>query len=201
MILVVDNYDSFTFNLVHLFASIDSAVRVVANDELSVDDVVNASPRGIILSPGPGRPRDAGITLALIARVAHRVPMLGVCLGHQCIAEAFGGRIVHAERLMHGRTSLVSHDGRGVFRGIPSPFTAMRYHSLLVDAASVPEGFSVTATTDEGEIMGLRSEDGLLEGVQFHPESFLSEHGSLLARNFLDRVATFSVASVAKPGQ
>lgn len=201
MILVVDNYDSFTFNLVQLFACIERDVRVVRNDERTVEQIEALAPAGILLSPGPGRPEGAGITLSLIAKFAHRTPILGVCLGHQSIAEAFGAKVVHAERLMHGRTSPVSHDGKGVFRGMPSPFTAMRYHSLIVDPATIPPGFSVTASTDEGEVMGLRSNDELLEGVQFHPESFMSEHGAIFARNFVDRVSARGVASLGKPGQ
>ncbi len=194
MILFIDNYDSFTYNLVQLFASLAADVRVVANDELSVSDIARMQPAGIVLSPGPGTPRDAGVTLDVVRSLGNRIPMLGVCLGHQAIAEAFGGRVVHADRLMHGRTSPVKHDGQGIFRGVPSPFTAMRYHSLIVEAESVPTDFVVSARTDEGEIMGLRSKNHALEGVQFHPESFLSEYGAVLARNFIDRVNRFGVA-------
>jgi para-aminobenzoate synthetase component 2 len=196
VILFIDNYDSFTYNLVQLFAAIDGDVKVVRNDELSVAEVVRMQPSGIVLSPGPGTPRDAGITLDVIRACANRIPMLGVCLGHQCIAEAFGGRVVHADRLMHGRVSPVSHDGQGIFRNVPTPFTAMRYHSLLVAPDSVPAAFTVSARTAEGEIMGLRSQNHALEGVQFHPESFLSEHGSVLAGNFLAKARAFNVASL-----
>ncbi|MEO0325557.1 MAG: aminodeoxychorismate/anthranilate synthase component II [Myxococcota bacterium] len=188
MILVVDNYDSFTFNLVQYLLELGAEVEVHRHDAppvASVDAVRRLAPRGVLLGPGPGRPGDAGITPAL-ADGALGLPVLGVCLGHQAIGEAFGARIVHAQRLMHGRTSPVVHDGRGVFRGLPSPFTATRYHSLVVDAASLPACLEVSARSDDEEIMGLRHRELPLEGVQFHPESFLTEHGHALLRSWLE---------------
>ncbi len=188
MIVVVDNYDSFTFNLVQLLGELGADTRVVANDAVTPREIALLAPRGILLSPGPGAPDDAGVTLAVIRELAGRVPMLGVCLGHQCIAVAFGARVVRAERLMHGRTSLIHHAGRGVFRGLPTPFTATRYHSLIVDRASVPEALEITAWTEEGEVMGLCHRELAVEGVQFHPESFLTEHGHALLGAFLARL-------------
>ncbi len=188
MILVVDNYDSFTFNLVQYLLELGAEVEVHRHDDdavASVDAVRSRAPRGVLLGPGPGRPADAGITPTL-ARGELGLPVLGVCLGHQAIGEAFGGRIVHAQRLMHGRTSPVEHDGRGVFRGLPSPFTATRYHSLVVEDATLPASLEVSARSDDGEIMGLRHRELPLEGVQFHPESFLTEHGHALLRAWLE---------------
>ena len=188
-VLVVDNYDSFTYNLVQYLAELGADVEVRRNDAITVADVDREAPDGILLGPGPGGPEDAGVTLALIAARADRIPMLGVCLGHQCIAHAFGGRIVRAGRLMHGRTSPISHVGTGVFTDLPDPFTATRYHSLLVDETSVPEALEVHAwcLEDSGrrEIMGLRHRTFPLEGVQFHPESFLTDHGHTLLGNWL----------------
>ena len=186
-ILVVDNYDSFTYNLVQYLAELGADVEVRRNDAVSVEDA--DAFEGILLGPGPGGPEDAGVTLALIGARAQRIPMLGVCLGHQCIAHAFGGRVVRAGRLMHGRTSPISHTGAGVFQGLPDPFTATRYHSLLVDETCVPEELEVHAwcleESGRREIMGLRHRDYPLEGVQFHPESFLTDHGHRLLGNWL----------------
>jgi anthranilate synthase component II len=184
MILVVDNYDSFTFNLVQALESLGAAAEVVRNDALTVEDVERRAPDRLLLSPGPKGPREAGISVDLVRRLAGRLPIFGVCLGHQCIAEAFGASIVRARRPMHGKTSPVGHDGRGVFDGLPNPLTGMRYHSLVVDEATLPADLRVSARTD-GEIMGLRHATLAVEGVQFHPESYRTEAGLELLRNFL----------------
>ncbi|MCA1799430.1 MAG: aminodeoxychorismate/anthranilate synthase component II [Xanthomonadaceae bacterium] len=189
MLLMIDNYDSFTFNLVQYLCELGSKVEVRRNDAISPDEVERLAPSHIVISPGPGTPDDAGVSLALVERFAGRVPILGVCLGHQAIGQAFGGRVVHARRVMHGKTSRVRHDGRGAFAGLPQGFTATRYHSLVVDAGTVPACLEVTAWTDDGdggdEVMGLRHREFPVEGVQFHPEAILTEHGKLLLRNFL----------------
>jgi anthranilate synthase/aminodeoxychorismate synthase-like glutamine amidotransferase len=184
-VLVVDNYDSFTYNLVQCVLALGADCVVRPNDAISVADVRDAKADGLLISPGPGTPEQAGATLELIRALAGSVPMLGVCLGHQALAQAFGARIERAPAPVHGKTSPVSHDGRGVFRGLPSPFHATRYHSLLVASGSVPPGFEITARTAEGEIMGLREPQLRLEGVQFHPESILTEHGPQLVQNWL----------------
>lgn len=189
MILVVDNYDSFTYNLVQYLAQAGAVVRVHRNDALSVDEIAQLDPEGILISPGPGTPDAAGVSVAIVERLAGRIPILGVCLGHQTIGQVYGGRVVRAARLMHGRTSPILHRGEGVFHGLPSPFTATRYHSLLVERESLPEALEVTAWTEEGEIMGLRHRELDVEGVQFHPESFLTEHGHALLGNFLSRLS------------
>jgi anthranilate synthase/aminodeoxychorismate synthase-like glutamine amidotransferase len=188
MILVIDNYDSFTYNLVQYLGELGAAVVVYRNDELRIDQVRALRPEGILISPGPGNPDEAGISLELLASMSSEVPILGVCLGHQAIGQAFGGRVVRAQRLMHGRTSPILHDGTGVFAGLPSPFTATRYHSLIVERASLGDALRVTAWTDEGEIMGLAHRSLPVEGVQFHPESFLTEHGHAMLENFLTRL-------------
>jgi anthranilate synthase/aminodeoxychorismate synthase-like glutamine amidotransferase len=188
MIVVIDNYDSFTYNLVQYLGELGAAVAVYRNDELRVDQVRALRPEGILISPGPGNPDEAGITLELLATLSSEVPILGVCLGHQAIGQAFGGRVVRAQRLMHGRTSPILHDGTGVFAGLPSPFTATRYHSLIVDRASLNDSLRVTAWTAEGEIMGLAHRTLPVEGVQFHPESFLTEHGHAMLETFLRRL-------------
>lgn len=188
MIVVVDNYDSFTYNLAHYLAQLGARVEVVLNDAVDVDELAAMGPEGVLFSPGPGAPDDAGITLACVERFAGSVPLFGVCLGHQAIARAYGGQIVRAERLMHGRTSPIEHRGRGVFHDLPSPLTAARYHSLIVDRRSIPDVLEVTAWTAQGEVMGLRHRELEVEGVQFHPESFLTEHGHALLENFLERL-------------
>ena len=185
MILVIDNYDSFTYNLVQYLGELGAVVEVRRNDVIAVDEVKLLAPEGILLSPGPGDPDAAGITLDVIARYAGEIPILGVCLGHQSIAQAFGAKVVRASRLMHGRTSPIEHDGRGVFQGLPRPFTATRYHSLIVDASTMGADLEMTAWTSEGEVMGLRHRTLPVEGVQFHPESFLTEHGHRMLENFL----------------
>ncbi|MCU0870268.1 MAG: aminodeoxychorismate/anthranilate synthase component II [Burkholderiales bacterium] len=187
MLLMIDNYDSFTFNLVQYFGELGETVRVVRNDEIDVEDIATLAPDRIVISPGPCSPKEAGISVPVIRRYAGRIPILGVCLGHQSIGEAFGGDVVHAKRLMHGKTSPITHHGEGVFRGLPSPFTATRYHSLVVARDTLPPMLEITAESDDGEIMGLRHRTEPVEGVQFHPESILTEHGHALLRNFVER--------------
>jgi anthranilate synthase/aminodeoxychorismate synthase-like glutamine amidotransferase len=187
-LLLVDNYDSFTYNLYQYLGELGAETRVVRHDEITVDDALASGARGIVISPGPGTPDEAGISLELIRRAAGRVPVLGVCLGHQALGQAFGGRVVRAPKLMHGKTSQIHHDGRTLFEGLPQPFTATRYHSLVVDRASVPECFEISAWTDDGLVMGLRHREHALEGVQFHPESILTAAGKDLLRNFLERL-------------
>ncbi len=185
-VVVVDNYDSFTYNLVQYIETLGAATRVFLNDKADCDVILQESPAGILLSPGPGTPDDAGITLKVIAEFAGKVPIFGVCLGHQSIGQAFGGKVVRAGRLMHGKTSLVHHDGRTIFSGMPQPFEATRYHSLLVEWVKLPDCLEVSARTDTNEIMGLRHHSLPIEGVQFHPESFLTEDGMRLVSNWLD---------------
>ncbi len=187
MILVIDNYDSFTFNLVHYLMELGAAVRVERNDRLGVAQAMEMKPDAILLSPGPCTPNEAGICLDLIAAAAQaRLPLMGVCLGHQALGQAFGGRVVRAPRLMHGKTSPVFHDGRSLFAGLPSPFTATRYHSLIVERETLPPALAVTAETADGIIMGLAHRELPLVGVQFHPESIATEHGHALLAAFLD---------------
>ena len=185
MILVLDNYDSFTYNLVQYLGELGARMRVARNDVLSADDVEALAPEGIVISPGPGNPDSAGISLELIRRFHTRVPILGVCLGHQAIGQAFGGTVARAQRQMHGKTSPITHDGRGVFRGLPPRFEATRYHSLVVLEAGLPADLEITARADDGEIMGLRHRRYPVEGVQFHPESILTSQGKALLANFL----------------
>jgi anthranilate synthase/aminodeoxychorismate synthase-like glutamine amidotransferase len=185
VILLVDNYDSFTYNLAHLFGELGCEVEVRRNDAIDADGAEALAPSQLVISPGPGRPSGAGNTLAILERLAPRVPTLGVCLGHQAIVEAFGGEIGPAKRLVHGKSSPVTHDGRGLFRGLPSSFEAGRYHSLA--ATSVPDGLEISATCAEGEVMAVRHRELPVDGVQFHPESVLTPVGRDLARNFLER--------------
>ena len=187
MVLMIDNYDSFTYNLVQYFGELGADMRVVLNDEMDVAGIAALRPEKIVISPGPCSPNEAGVSLQVIAAFAGRVPILGVCLGHQAIGQAFGGRVVHARELMHGKTSPVAHAGVGVFAGLPTPFTATRYHSLAVERASLPADLEVTASTEDGEIMGVRHRRFDVEGVQFHPESVLTEHGHRMLENFLKR--------------
>ncbi|MBA4743117.1 MAG: aminodeoxychorismate/anthranilate synthase component II [Azoarcus sp.] len=186
MLLMIDNYDSFTYNLVQYFGELGAEVRVFRNDEIDLAGIAELAPAQLVISPGPCSPAEAGISVAAIREFAGRIPILGVCLGHQSIGAAFGGRIVHARRLMHGKTSPVHHDGRGVFHGLPDPLVCTRYHSLAIERASLPDCLEVTAWTDDGEIMGVRHTSLAIEGVQFHPESILTEHGHALLKNFLD---------------
>jgi anthranilate synthase component 2 len=186
MLLMIDNYDSFTYNLVQYLGELGADVRVVRNDEMRVDEVEALRPARIVISPGPCTPNEAGISVALVERLAGRVPILGVCLGHQSIGQAFGGRVVRARTVMHGKVSTVRHGGVGVFAGLPETFTATRYHSLVIERASLPDCLVVTAESDDGEIMGVRHRTLPVEGVQFHPEALLTEHGHALLKNFLE---------------
>lgn len=187
MILLIDNYDSFTWNLYQYFCELGAEVQVWRNDALTLAHIDALNPQKIVISPGPCTPDDAGISLAVIRHYAGRIPMLGVCLGHQAMAQAFGATVVRAAKVMHGKTSPITHNGQGVFRGLPSPLTVTRYHSLIVDPATLPECFEITAWSETQEIMGIRHREWDLEGVQFHPESILSEHGHALLENFLRR--------------
>ncbi|MFP5594525.1 aminodeoxychorismate synthase component 2 [Kluyvera sp. 142486] len=187
MILLIDNYDSFTWNLYQYFCELGTSVTVKRNDDITLDDIDALSPDKIVISPGPCTPDEAGISLDAIRRYAGKTPLLGVCLGHQAIAQAFGARIVRAEKVMHGKTSPITHQQQGVFRGLNNPLTVTRYHSLLIDPATLPDCFEVTARSETGEIMGIRHREWDLEGVQFHPESILSEQGHALLANFLTR--------------
>ena len=187
MLLMIDNYDSFTYNLVQYFGELGADVHVHRNDALTLDQIAAWEPSRIVISPGPCTPSEAGISVPLIQRFAGKIPILGVCLGHQAIGEAFGGKIVRAERVMHGKVSPVTHDGQGVFTDLPSPLTATRYHSLAIERETIPACLAITATADDGEIMGVRHREWPVEGVQFHPEAILTEHGHALLRNFLDR--------------
>jgi len=186
MLLMIDNYDSFTYNLVQYLGELGEEVKVVRNDDLGVDAIEQLAPGRIVLSPGPCTPNEAGVSLAVIERFKGRVPILGVCLGHQAIGQAFGGKVVRAKTLMHGKISRVHHSGEGVFRGLPTPYDATRYHSLAIERASCPDELEVTAWTEDGEIMGVRHRSLPVEGVQFHPESILTQHGHALLRNFLN---------------
>lgn len=185
MILIIDNYDSFTYNLVHLVGRYTSCLKVVRNDTLSVDDVQQMAPDGILISPGPGRPADAGICKQVIRSLGSTVPILGVCLGHQAIGEVFGGKITYAPQLMHGKTSDIFHDSQTVFQNIPNPFTATRYHSLVIESNTIPDSLQVSARTYDGVIMGVRHYVHPIEGIQFHPESVLSIEGPALVANWL----------------
>ena len=187
MLLLIDNYDSFTYNLVHYLGELGADVRVVRNDALDVQAAMALRPQAIVLSPGPCDPAQAGICLPLTtAAYEARIPLLGVCLGHQTIGEAFGGKVIRCHEIVHGKMGAMHHEGQGVFAGLPSPFAATRYHSLIVDRATLPDCLEVTAWLADGTIMGLRHRERLIEGVQFHPESIASEHGHQLLRNFLD---------------
>ncbi len=186
MILVIDNYDSFTFNLVQYLGELGQTLTVRRNDALTVSEAEDLHPDRIVISPGPGRPENSGIIVAVIRALAGRIPILGVCLGHQAIGYAFGGRVVNAPRIMHGKTSDIYHDGRTLFRGLASPFRATRYHSLVVSPDGLPQCLEISATTDDGVIMGLRHRDLAVEGVQFHPESILTDVGKQLLANFLE---------------
>ena len=185
MILVIDNYDSFTYNLVQYLGELGAEPEVVRNDAVDLSGISAMRPERIVISPGPGTPDDSGVSLEVIRGLGSDIPILGVCLGHQAIGQAFGATVARARRQMHGKTSAVEHDGRGVFRGVPSPFSATRYHSLAVLADTVPEDLEISARADDGEVMGLRHRRWPVEGVQFHPEAILTEHGKILLANFL----------------
>lgn len=185
MILIIDNYDSFTYNLVHIVAEFTDDYKVVRNDELTVDQVKELNPAKILISPGPGRPADAGITEAVIKELGVEIPILGVCLGHQAIGEVFGGKIIHAPKLMHGKTSQITHDGKSVFKNIPDDFTATRYHSLILDPNQIPDELEISARSEDGVIMGVRHREWPLEGIQFHPESILTTEGPNIVENWI----------------
>lgn len=185
MVLVIDNYDSFTYNLVQYLGELGEKVQVLRNDQVTSKEVEDLRPARIVISPGPCTPKEAGVSCDLISHFAGRIPILGVCLGHQCIGAAFGGKVIRAGRLMHGKTSFIQHDGRSIFRNLPNPFEATRYHSLVVERESLPACLEISAQTAEGELMGLRHREHQVEGVQFHPESILTAVGKDLLRNFL----------------
>lgn len=193
MLLMIDNYDSFTYNLVQYFLELGEKVRVYRNDEISLAAIRQHRPTKLVISPGPCTPNEAGISLAAIREFAGKIPLLGVCLGHQAIGQAFGGKVVRAGRIMHGKTSLMYHDGQTVFRGIPNPFAATRYHSLLVERESLPDCLEISAWTEEQEIMGIRHRQYLVEGIQFHPESILTVEGKKILKNFLQRCSSHSL--------
>ena len=186
MLLMIDNYDSFTYNLVQYFGELGEDVRTFRNDEITLDAIAALKPDRICISPGPCTPHEAGVSVPLLQRFAGQLPILGVCLGHQSIGAAFGGKVVRAQEVMHGKTSLIEHTGAGVFEGLPTPYTVTRYHSLSIERSSLPACLEVTAWTDDGEIMAVRHRGFAIEGVQFHPESILSEHGHALLRNFVN---------------
>jgi anthranilate synthase/aminodeoxychorismate synthase-like glutamine amidotransferase len=188
-VVIIDNYDSFTFNLVHYLLHTGVSVNVFRNDKISVREIKDMAPDAIVISPGPGRPEDAGISVDVVKKLSGTIPILGVCLGHQVIAQAFGGTIVHAKQIMHGKTSMVTADGEHIFAGLVRPFSVMRYHSLAVQESDLPACLKVTARTDDGEIMGLRHTDHQTQGVQFHPESFMTTVGKRLIRNFIKGAA------------
>ncbi len=185
MLVMIDNYDSFTYNLVQYLGELGADIKVYRNDETTAEEVERLSPERIVISPGPCTPREAGVSNEIIQRFTGRVPLLGVCLGHQCMGHVFGGEVVRAARLMHGKTSMIQHDGKTIFEGLPNPFEATRYHSLIIRRETLPDCLEITAETDEGEIMGVRHKEHKVEGVQFHPESILTKCGKDLLRNFL----------------
>jgi len=187
MILVIDNYDSFTYNLVQYLGELGEEIVVRRNDEIDLDGIAKLAPDHILISPGPCTPNEAGVSLTLLERFKGEIPVLGVCLGHQSIGQAFGGDVVRADQLMHGKTSEIKHDGRTIFEGLPSPFTATRYHSLIVKRDTLPDCLEISAETEDGLIMGLRHKEYAIEGVQFHPESIMTDHGLRILRNFLNR--------------
>ena len=186
MILMIDNYDSFTYNLVHYLGELGEDVETIRNDQATIDEIEKMDPEIIVISPGPCTPKEAGLSVDIIKEFAGKKPIMGVCLGHQSIGDAFGGDIIRADRLLHGKTSQVFHDGKGIFEDIPNPFEATRYHSLIIDRDTLPEDFEISAWTEEDEIMGIRHKKLLIEGVQFHPESVLTKHGKDILKNFIN---------------
>ncbi len=193
MLLMIDNYDSFTYNLVQYFMELGEEVKVIRNDKLTLDDIEQLAPQRLVISPGPCTPKEAGISVAAIQQFAGKIPLLGICLGHQGITEAFGGKVVRADRLMHGKTSPILHDGSGLYQHLPNPFTATRYHSLIAERDGFPDVLKITAWTEEGEIMGLQHQELPVWGVQFHPESILTTEGMALLDNFLKISCTESI--------
>lgn len=188
MILMIDNYDSFTYNIYQYFLELGATIQVIRNDAITLADAIQMNPEALVISPGPGRPADAGISEQAILHFAGKIPVLGVCLGHQAIGECYGGKIIGAQRLMHGKTSEVTADGKGVFTGISRPFQAMRYHSLVIDRNTLPDCLEVTATSEDGEIMGVRHKTLAVEGIQFHPESIMTPMGKKMLRNFMNQI-------------
>ena len=186
MLLVIDNYDSFTYNLVQYLGELGQDISVYRNDKITLKEIESLKPEKIVISPGPCTPKEAGISVDLIKQFAGRIPILGVCLGHQSIGYALGGEIIHAKKLMHGKTSMINHDGKTIFKNLPNPFEATRYHSLVIERESIPDELEISAETDDGEIMGVRHKEYIIEGVQFHPESILTKVGKDLLRNFLE---------------
>jgi len=186
VILMIDNYDSFTYNLVQYMGELGAELEVYRNDQIAIDEIEQRAPSKIVISPGPCTPSKAGISKEVVRHFAGKIPLLGVCLGHQSVAEAFGGEIIKARKLMHGKTSMIQHDGKTVFQGLPNPFEATRYHSLVVNRKTLPDCFEITAESDDGEIMGIRHKELVIEGVQFHPESILTVYGKDLLKNFID---------------
>ena len=186
MILLIDNYDSFTYNLVQYLGELGARCQVYRNDEIDLASIEEKAPKYLVVSPGPCTPKEAGVSEGAIRRMAGRIPILGVCLGHQCIGSAFGGKIIRAGRLMHGKSSAIHHDGRTIYQGLPNPFQAIRYHSLLVERETLPDCLEISAETKEGEIMGVRHKNFAVEGVQFHPESIMTQGGKILLKNFLE---------------
>ncbi|WP_416190664.1 aminodeoxychorismate/anthranilate synthase component II [Neisseria sp. CCUG12390] len=195
MLLFIDNYDSFTYNIVQYFAELDQEVVVRRNDDITLDGIAALKPQYLVIGPGPCSPKEAGISVAAMQHFAGKLPIMGVCLGHQTIGEAFGGNIVRAQTLMHGKVSPVHHKGTGMFKGLPNPVTCTRYHSLVINRHTLPDCLEVTAWTDDSEIMGVRHKDYPIEGVQFHPEALLTEHGHDMLRNFLEEFKTFSTTN------
>ena len=201
MILLIDNYDSFTYNLVQILQVLDHEVRVFRNDQITLEDIEKEGPSGLVISPGPCTPAQSGISVEAVFHFASKIPVLGVCLGHQAIAAAFGGKVVRADRIMHGKTSLIFHDGQTIYQGLPNPFEAVRYHSLIVERHSLPECLEISARTNEGEIMGLRHHKYEIEGVQFHPESILTRQGSkILQTLFTEKRTNHDQRSYCKGG-
>ena len=186
MLIVIDNYDSFTYNLVQYLGELGQDIRVYRNDKITLKEIESLKPEKIVISPGPCTPKEAGISVDLIKQFAGRIKILGVCLGHQSIGYALGGEIIHAKKLMHGKTSMINHDGKTIFKNLPNPFEATRYHSLVIERESIPDELEISAETDDGEIMGVRHKEYIIEGVQFHPESILTKAGKDLLRNFLE---------------
>lgn len=194
MLLMIDNYDSFTYNIVQYFAELGQEVKVRRNDDISIEEIAALKPQYLIIGPGPCSPKEAGISVAAMQHFAGKLPIMGICLGHQTIGEAFGGNIVRAQTLMHGKVSPVHHHNRGMFKNLPNPVTCTRYHSLVIERASLPDCLEITAWTDDGEIMGVRHKEYAIEGVQFHPEALLTEHGHDMLNNFLIEFADFKAA-------
>jgi anthranilate synthase component 2 len=192
LILIIDNYDSFTYNLVHLVAEHTDDYQVVRNDAITIEEIGALNPDGILISPGPGRPKDAGISCKIIEAFAENIPILGVCLGHQVIGEVYGGKVIHAPKLMHGKTSTINHNGSGVFEGIDDGFTATRYHSLVLDGDNIPDAFEITARSEDDVVMGIRHRNWALEGIQFHPESLLTKAGPKIIANWIARCREFN---------